>query len=73
MATPCFDAMDEPEPWGEDATAWQGDIHATDDWDALEAFAGPEYWMWKSALGDNRGVSSIGDLPATHTFWLGQS
>lgn len=71
MSTPCFDALDDPEPWSEDDTAWQGDIHASSEWEALEALAGPEYWMWKSALGDIRVMSANGYT--TQTFWLGQS
>ena len=68
MSCPCFDAMDAPEPWSDDDTAWQGDIHSGADWEALEALAGPEYWMWESALADIRRMSPNAD---TRTFWLG--
>ena len=68
MSCPCYDAMDEPEPWSDDDTAWQGDVHASSDWEALEALAGPEYWMWESALADIRRMSPNAN---TRTYWQG--
>jgi len=47
-----------------------GDIHSGADWEALEALAGPEYWMWKSASGDIRTLAPSGD---TRTYWQGHA
>jgi len=66
MSCPCYGPLDRPDPWSDDDTAWQGDIHPCADWEALEALAGPEYWAFK-ALAEHKRLTA----PATRTYWQG--
>ena len=72
MSCPCYDAMDEPEPWSDDDTAWQGDIHCGADWEAFEALAGPEYWAYKALAehpGDTSAVAVVDRLFGNSPEW----
>jgi len=69
MSCPCYDAMDEPEPWSDDDTAWQGDVHASSDWEALEALAGPEYRFYKALAESRWELTPLGESARLQANW----